>query len=124
MRKAAFITAAVALALALLPASGAQAFSISSLSGSLGAPGGGKEVAAGGHPDLTTNIVFPTIAGETGLGAPEQNVKDVNVSLPPGFVGNPDAVPFCDASRLEGNNGLTECPPETQVGVVSITSYI
>ena len=43
-------------------------------------------------------------------------VRDVLTDLPPGFVGNPQAVPRCPRTSFEG--ALPQCPPNTQVGVL------
>ncbi len=48
--------------------------------------------------------------------------------LPPGLVGNPEATPQCTRDELdtEGQNGIgsfsgTDCPPDSQVGIVTIS---
>jgi uncharacterized repeat protein (TIGR01451 family) len=55
--------------------------------------------------------------GPTGLG------KDVEVTLPRGMVGNPEATPKCDptvfASQGASSNS-TACPPDTQIGYINI----
>jgi hypothetical protein len=40
------------------------------------------------------------------------NVRDVDIHLPPGLVGNPNATPRCTIAQFEGSG----CPPETKVG--------
>ncbi len=72
---------------------------------------------AGGHPwALTTNIELDT---ETTLGkfvAPTRDAKDIVVSLPPGLLGNPTAVPRCPITQITGGSEQP-CPTDTQVGV-------
>jgi uncharacterized repeat protein (TIGR01451 family) len=50
-------------------------------------------------------------------------IKDAEVTLPPGMIGNPEALPKCDpvlfASEGSGANS-TACPPDTQVGYINV----
>ncbi len=46
-------------------------------------------------------------------------MRDVFVELPPGFIGNPQAVPRCPRQKFEG--GSPQCPVSTQVGVLRAT---
>jgi hypothetical protein len=47
-------------------------------------------------------------------------LRNVTVELPPGFVGNPTAVPQCPREDFDGGPSLVvHCPPDTQIGVVS-----
>jgi hypothetical protein len=53
-------------------------------------------------------------------------VKDAEVTLPRGLIGNPEALPKCDplALGLPGATGAgnsTACPPDTQVGYMNVT---
>jgi hypothetical protein len=86
---------------------------------------GTPDTQAGSHPfAFTTAIALregtsegkPVSAG----GAP----KDVEVSLPPGLVGDPEAMPFCSQQKFSENFAFVgvgnECPADTQVGVVSL----
>jgi hypothetical protein len=72
------------------------AFNISSASLQLSEPG--AEVAGGG-PSATSAV------------------KDVEVSLPPGLVGNPNALPKCAQATFE-NGAFFDCPDDTQVGLL------
>jgi hypothetical protein len=69
---------------------------------------------AGAHPDATASFAFRVDDTDT----PEGNARDAFVDLPPGFVGDPQAVPTCSRQTF----GLigTLCPPATQVGVATI----
>jgi hypothetical protein len=69
---------------------------------------------AGAHPDASASFAI----GVDGTGAPEGNVKDAFVELPPGFVGNPQAVPACSRQTFALIGTL--CPPASQVGVATI----
>lgn len=83
---------------------------------------------AGGHPwaiatsgEFSTEQLAPTaeeieaeaLTGESlPLFVPTQDAKDIVVTLPPGLLGNPQAVPQCPAAvAAEG-----KCPPDSIVG--------
>jgi hypothetical protein len=77
---------------------------------------------AGGHPwALTTAAEFTTEevddSGHAGkkVRVPTRDPKDVTVSLPPGLLGNPQAVPRCPLSQV--TTGRAACPSDTQIGV-------
>jgi hypothetical protein len=74
---------------------------------------GGPENRAGAHPDRL-QIDFALETAGTGTSA-----RDIAVDMPPGFGGDPTAVPAC--SRQAHEEGI-ECPPDTQVGLVSFGS--
>src|SRR6476469_9491509 len=82
------VCALVALAV-LAPAARAD-FGIASFSTTV------TDTQAGGHPDLSTLVSF-NLAGD---GSPDGRFKDLTVSLPPGFLGNPQAVPECPMGVL------------------------
>jgi hypothetical protein len=87
---------------------------------------------AGGHPyAVTTGFFFNTVPTsveslEPPRPAPPGNIKDVDVKLPAGFVGNPQAAKRCTqaqfTSGLRGapEEGVGACPTESQVGTVSV----
>ena len=87
---------------------------------------GEADVQAGSHPfELTTSLAF-NIAGRESPSAHNGGTelllagaapKDLEVALPPGLVGDPNAVPQCSQRAfLEGEN--LNCPVDTQVGTV------
>jgi hypothetical protein len=83
---------------------------------------GTPDVQAGSHPySFTTSFVF-NLPSERGKW--EGDVKNVELQLPPGFAGDPDATPRCTyqefSSTLEGGSGA--CPNDTAVGFS--TSYL
>jgi hypothetical protein len=82
----------------------AGSFGIGALSSSF------SENQAGGHPDVTTSITL----NKDGLGNSIQQMKDLRVELPAGFVGNPQATPQCAPSQLQ----RARCPLDSQVGVI------
>jgi hypothetical protein len=89
---------------------------------------GTPDVQAGSHPfELTTSFKFDTIIGAGGEPIPDDSVKDVEVELPAGLVGNPTATPRCSIALFNTPNtgeafGLSgaSCPNDTQVGVAQI----
>jgi hypothetical protein len=72
------------------------------------------DVLAGSHPySYTVSFAFNTEAsGDVEGGEP----RDIIADLPPGFVGNPLAVPRCTRQQFEGV--FAKCPTDTQVGVI------
>jgi hypothetical protein len=114
------IKAILALALPLLavgsavPAAHAD-FAITSATGAASI-GGQASRQAGAHPDLTTTLIFSA----------DDNLRDVQVDLPAGVVGDPTAAPTCSAVLLTASNasgtpgGSSLCPMEAQVGTADI----
>ena len=112
------LAAAAACILALGAGSAGAAFGIESFDGEVIKEGGAPASQAGEHPyeattefDLNSEEEFPFL--------PEGSLKDTEVGLPPGFLGNPRAVPTCTQEQLYGG-GLfgTDCPPFSAVGTV------
>ena len=92
-------------------------------------PGGAPDTQAGSHPfqyttvfdlkaDLPVNPLYHVRSP-----APIQLAKDVVVKLPPGLVGNPTAYPRCGLEQFltVPHGGANLCPPDTVVGVASVT---
>ena len=142
------LAAAAALILALGAGSaGAVAvgpFGIENFDGEVIEEGGEAATQAGSHPyEATTEfdifrhieepsppvnfILCPLSFGECEI--PNQNFKDVEVTLPPGFIGNPNVVPTCALGDL--TRGITlhgteaeptpaECPNDSAIGWVQL----
>jgi len=102
------VVAVLLAALGLVAAPGAHAdagsFGIGAFSSSF------SETQAGGHPDVTTSFTL----NEDALGNSIGQMKDVEVELPTGLVGNPQATPKCTPSQLR----TSKCPLDSQVGVI------
>jgi uncharacterized repeat protein (TIGR01451 family) len=92
---------------------------------------GSEASQAGSHPfGLTTLLGFNAggvAAAEEceetpGCMQPAGNTENVEVELPPGILGNPNAVPTCSQARFsqQTNEG---CPADTQVGFVFLRFY-
>jgi hypothetical protein len=114
--------AAGCLVLGVLLPSNALAFSV--VPGSFTATtinqDGTPDTQAGSHPwESTTSFMFDTttVNGNT---IPDGNMKDVQVGLPPGLIGNPNATPKCTVQELDGN----ECSGAAQIGQVTLLSSI
>ena len=118
----AMIASALLLLAVASPAN--AAFGIEEFDGTTLDSGGDPYTQAGGHPDLQT-VGFETNSGPDPLGGffpvPDGNMKDVNVELPPGLVGDPSVTAAkCTVLQLALNPGESECPPESRVGELSI----
>jgi hypothetical protein len=88
--------------------------------GWFGSTDGTVDTQAGSHPhdftysfDLTTAM---TTNGSQKVLSPTGRIRNLAVKLPPGFIGNPTAVPQCTRQQFD----KAECSPSTQVGVVSV----
>jgi hypothetical protein len=78
---------------------------------------------AGSHPDTaSTEFFFSTVLAANGTEYPTGFLRDTVVRIPPGLVGNPQAVPTaCTQAQLNtGVGGGGSCPPESQVGTATI----
>jgi hypothetical protein len=114
------VAASVALCALGALAPSAQAFGIASFEGSLTGSGGQPLLQAGAHPDLTTTINLSTIPLEGGRSEVDGNVKDVKVTVPPGFVGNPTVAATCSQADLLGEGYAASCPVDSQIGIVEL----
>jgi hypothetical protein len=93
-------------------------------------PDGEADTQAGSHPsELTTTLAFDVAGRErpllpNGAESPLAGaaVKDLEITLPPGLVGNPEAVPRCP-QRVFMEGELRNCPLDTQVGTVKPFFY-
>jgi hypothetical protein len=76
------------------------------------------DTQAGSHPWALVTSFLLNPAEEVGPNAflvPGRGVKDVVAQLPPGFVGNPNAVPKCSGNDFSH----LECPNDTVVGTAT-----
>lgn len=74
---------------------------------------------AGAHADVTTDF---TLTQTTEGGAPKAFAltRDVEVALPQGVIGNPQAIPHCTLAQFGNLPEESECPLASQVGVTEI----
>jgi hypothetical protein len=103
----ALLAAMSCLAAVAIIAPGAQAQEVKNALVSVNNIDGTYSRQAGAHPDLRTAFDF------------FQLPKDIRVDLPPGFVGNTNAVPKCPRELLIVNHAQL-CPSETQIGFVLV----
>ncbi|HWI95512.1 MAG TPA: hypothetical protein VNS60_05535, partial [Solirubrobacterales bacterium] len=100
------------------------AFGIAAFDGETVDAAGGAYTQAGGHPfAATTKIEFNRATDSEGETIPDESVRNIEVELPPGFVGNPQATPtLCTEAELTGGPPISigTCPLSSQVGVTEI----
>lgn len=105
----------VGLLASLGTASASAQYGISGFSNSYqDALSGEPLLQAGSHPDLITDLTLDTHLGPLGETIPDGQIKDVITELPPGFYGNPQVIPTCNAAELVAGDGY--CNPAAQVG--------
>ncbi len=83
---------------------------------------------AGDHPDLFLNFELKTDPASpedaTGLHEPYARTRDLTIELPPGFMGNPNAVGQCSPEQFSNAfTGGEGCPIGSQVGYVELHLY-
>jgi hypothetical protein len=85
---------------------------------------GSVDREAGSHPYEVTSRITLSSSNVNGEVDPAGAVKDVELDLPVGLLGDPAAVPQCPQSLLPGiQTGLqseSQCPADTQIGMVSL----
>jgi hypothetical protein len=74
---------------------------------------------AGAHADFTTT--FALTHTESGIPKPFAFTRDVEVTLPPGVVGNPQGIPRCTVAQLGNEPIEAKCPFSSQVGITEVT---
>ncbi len=75
---------------------------------------------AGAHPDLVVD--FKVHTGPDGQ--PTEGVRDVELDLPKGLVGNPAVVPTCSPVELSNpGQGGARCSRASQIGEAEITAW-
>jgi len=118
----------VAVAGAAFPLASAQAFGIEAFEMQARAEGGAAETTSGAHPyDMTARIAFE----EEGAGPyTEGDLRNLRISLPPGLIENPSALPKCSVaafhtprtSPFEASLSGESCFASTQIGTVTVHS--
>jgi hypothetical protein len=91
-------------------------------------PDGLPVSGADSHPyQYTTSFSVNTITEAPGSGHPvvaaEGNLREIEVTLPPGLVGNPTAVERCTAQQFNtnlGEAGANLCPDGSAVGLAAV----
>jgi hypothetical protein len=90
--------------------------------------GGAVDTRAGSHPyQLTTTFALNQNANEAAVeryGRPPALARNLHFRLPPGQIGNATAVAKCTAGDFSGivsGSDTNLCPPDTAIGVASVT---
>nr|MDQ3724767.1 hypothetical protein [Actinomycetota bacterium] len=112
-RSAALAAVAAFFSLSVASSAGAaewEKYEIESVSSSL------STHQAGAHADFT--VAFRLTEKE---GVPYARTRDIEVHLPPGLIGNPQAIPRCTVFQLGNTIDESECPIDSQIGVSEIT---
>ncbi len=89
--------------------------------GALGPPA----VQAGSHPfQVTTSFGVTQTTNAEGQPVPDGQLKDAHIELPPGLIGNPNAVPQCPRELLARGGVLfgEGCPASTQIGTLTLNA--
>lgn len=101
-------------------------FAMSSAPAAGAGPGavGPPDVQAGSHPyDVSVQFTLNETKDAKGHLVPAGAVKDLNIELPTGFIGNPTTLPHCLAEEFEQSElELQGCPANTQVGTLQLDS--
>jgi hypothetical protein len=115
------VLVAACLVLAAFAPSAFAQFGIQSFDGEVTAgPAGEPDTQAGSHPyEVKTEILFNT-KEVNGQVVPDGNIKDVDVELPAGLIGDPSATPRCPVSKFIHELSKPGCPEDTQVGTTTI----
>src|ERR1700728_2159566 len=120
------ILGAIALAAvaSVAPALASTPFELTSFRQFSANPDGSSANRAGSAPyETDTSFTVSSVASGGSVSATGV-VKSFDVDLPPGLVGNPDAVPKCARADFElrlSGEGNPVCPSDTQVGVALVT---
>ena len=85
---------------------------------------GSPTTQAGSHPYAMTSVIeFSTKDDGKGKIVPDGSPKDLIVSLPPGLVGDREAVPRCadvDFLLVDADHEFSDCPNESVVGILRV----
>lgn len=137
-RRAGLLLAGVALAAVLLALPPAASADFGLVDGTFAfdplRADGSFESQAGAHPhSFTTTFKLNTVE-ETNPNPlpnlppgiyPDGNAKTVAVTLPPGFVGNPQATVRCTRAQFNAiAGGSGRCPVQSQIGVVALDLHV
>jgi hypothetical protein len=112
----------------VLNPSSPETFGINNLVETAVGEDGAADTQAGDHPyAFTTSFNLNTVSHyipttQKYYHVPVQDLREIAVDLPPGFVGDPQAVVAqCPLYALDINTGVTDCPKDSEVGVLTIT---
>jgi hypothetical protein len=121
------LLACICAVLTIAPSAQAS-FGIASFDASLTGQDGLPVTQAGSHPDeASTSFTLNSTAGPAGGEISDSAVKDVQVDLSAGLIGDPTATPRCAQRDLlveQGSAAQANCPAASQVGILSVQTII
>jgi hypothetical protein len=91
-------------------------FGVRSFTSAFQTPLGAPATQAGSHADMSTFIGYNYTTDAFGNDLAEGSPRDIEVDLPAGFYGNPQAAPTCTMQDIVQGEGF--CSPDAQVGVL------
>lgn len=106
------VGALVLLGIVAAPASAAEEFDkfgIESVSAGL------TDRQAGAHANMTIAVKLNSNGNQ-----PYARARDIEIELPPGVIGNPQAIPRCTAEQLGSEPETSACPFDSQVGTTQV----
>ncbi len=114
---------AALLWLLLVPSAQAE-FGVKVFSLDFQGPGGSTISQAGSHPYAVTNLIrFNTVPDPVSENLPDGAVRNLDVQLPDGLVGNPNATPHCsnaDFIKIDQELKLPNCSNSSAVGTIVV----
>jgi len=113
----------VFLLIVLLAPPARAAIEVERFDGGIETPEGVTVTEAGGHPNFVTEFRIAESRNAAGSRIPTQSLRDLDVDLPPGLVGNPSVAQTCSDADLAGPNAtgvVAECPTGAQVGLAEV----
>ena len=78
---------------------------------------------AGAHPDFTTELELktdPSGKAVEGIKPPYARTKDINISIPPGLLGNIGNFPKCTIAQFGTDPSASHCPVDSQIGFTEV----
>ena len=107
----ALVVAALSYGLLMAPTASAACTGAETTFGVCGFASSASSTQAGAHANFTEAFRLNTDQ----LGNPLGQLKNVTVTLPPGEIGNPQAIPQCTDNEFQDFN----CPADSQVGILN-----
>ena len=127
MKRLATIFVSVALLGLLLVPSAQADFGVETFSLGFEGPEGSTATQAGSHPYAVTNLIrFNTVPDPNSEYLPDGAVRNLNIQLPSGLVGNPNATPHCsnaDFLNINQELKLPNCSDSSAVGTIIIKTF-
>jgi hypothetical protein len=123
MKRVTLAVMIAALGALSLAASAQATFSIKGFDVTYTNQAGNSVTQAGSHPFAMTSTIDFSTKEVNGKVLNDGSTKDLTVQLPPGLIGDRDAVPHCpnaDFLNVYAGNDFSDCTNETVVGVLRV----